>query len=279
VDRRQSLVSGALLAFLLTLSAPAAAQEPDCSQGAPPTGSIQVTGPQVRVGEHLFAGPGARIEVAATDAAGGPAQWTPMMDGREESAWPASWTAGDHTAGAAVVDACGRRSTLAPVAFTMDTEAPAIRWKAGDRQSFAGRLAPDSERDRRRRLRGRAEGRPAKDTWITVGGVLQTPLPWVDFPSDTFLARAVHPVQIKSDHPQVFLAAPATVAAVDGSDSSLGDRLLWIAAEDAGAGVESLTLRLTNEQNRAVLLVEAVDQVGNTSRKEIVLRRQAQASR
>src|SRR5262245_6782487 len=85
VNRRQGLVSGALLAFLLTplapaAAAPAAAQQPDCSQGAPPTGSIQVTGPQVRVGAHLFVGPGARVQVTATDAAGGPAQWTPVTD-------------------------------------------------------------------------------------------------------------------------------------------------------------------------------------------------------
>jgi hypothetical protein len=274
VNRRQGLVSGALLAFLLTPFAPAAAQPPDCSQGAAPTGSIQVTGPHVRVGERLFAGPGTHIEVAFTDAAAAPARWTPMMDGREESAWPASWTAGEHTVAVAAVDGCGRHATLEPIAFTMDAEPPTIRWQAGDRQSFAGRLAPDSERERRR-IRRRHEGRPAKDTWITVAGVLQTPLPWVENPDKTFLARAVYPVQIKSDHPQAFLAAPGTVAAVDGFDSTLGDRLLWIAAEDAGAGVESMTLRLTKEQNRAVLQVEAVDQVGNTSRKEIVLRRQA----
>src|SRR5262245_34037900 len=187
VNRRQGLVSGALLAFLLTPLAPAAAQQPDCSQG-PPTGSIQVTGPQVRVGAHLFVGPGARVQVTATDAAGGPAQWTPVTDGREESAWPASWPAGEHTAGVAAVDRCGRSAALAPVAFTMDTAGPAIRWQAGDRESFKGRLAPDSERERRR-IRHRHQGRPAEDTWITVAGVLQTPLPWVD-PSKTFLARA-----------------------------------------------------------------------------------------
>jgi hypothetical protein len=260
------------------LTASSSAQ-PDCSQGAPPTGSIQMTGPQVRVGEHLFAGPGARVEVAATDAAGGAAQWTPMIDGREESVWPDTWTAGEHTAGAAAVDSCGRRAILAPVAFTVDTEPPAIRWEAGDRRTFEARLARDSEHERRRVRWARSEGRPAMDTWISAAGVLQTPLPWVRNPNKTFLARAVYPVQIKSDHPQAFLAAPGTVVAVDGSDSTLGERLLRIAAEDAGAGVESMTLRLQNEKERAVLRVEAVDLVGNTSSKEIVLRPGAQASR
>src|SRR6185295_11012311 len=104
-------------------------------------------------------------------------QWTPMMDGREASAWPDSWTAGDHTVSAAAVDSCGRRATLAPVAFTMDTEPPTIRLEAGDRQTFDARLARDSEHERRRIRWARREGRPPKDTWISVAGVLQTPLP------------------------------------------------------------------------------------------------------
>ncbi len=279
MEGRQALVCGALLASLLTLATSSSAQEADCSQGAAPTGSIQVTGPQVRVGEHLFIGPGARISVATADAAFGPEQWKPVMDGREESAWPDSWTAGEHTVGAAAVDSCGRRGTAAPVAFTMDTAPPAIRWEAGDRRTFEGRLARDSEHERRRIRWARTEGKPAKDTWISVAGVLQTPLPWVQNPNKSFLARAVYPIEIKSDRPQAFLAAPGTVAVVDGANSTLGERLLWITAEDAGAGVESMTLRLQNEQNRAVLTVEAVDQVGNKSHKEIVLQRGAQASR
>jgi len=278
MERRQALVFAALLASLLTFTASSSAQAPDCSQAVPPpTGSIEVTGPQIRVGEHLFVGPGASFKVT-TDAVCAPTQWAPMMDGGEASAWPDSWTAGEHTAGAAAVDSCGRRTTLAPVAFTMDTTPPAIRWEAGDRQTFRARLARDTEHERRRVRWARTEGKPPKDTWISLAGVLQTPLPWVEYPNKTFLARAVYPVQIKSDRPQAFLAAPGTVAVVDGSDSTLGDRLLWITAEDAGAGVESMTLRLQNEQDRAVLRVEAVDQVGNKSTKEIVLRRGSQTA-
>ncbi len=175
----------------------------------------------------------------------------------------------------------------APVASTTDTEAPAIRWQAGTRQSFEGegRLAPDSESARRRRARHRYEGKPAKDSWISVAGVLQTPLPWVDFPNNTFLSRAVYPVQIKSDRPQVFLEAPGTIAALGGSDSTLGDRLLWITAEDAGTGVESMTLCLHEEgkdcppggapaaATSLLLRIKATDLAGNESQKEIVLRR------
>jgi hypothetical protein len=274
---RYILVSGVLLAFLI---APAtfAAAELDCSKQEPPTGSIQVTGPQVRVGDRLIAGPGARIEVKATDAAGGAATWTPTIDGREESGWPASWTAGEHSAGATAVDSCGRRATLAPVAFVVDVEPPALRWETGDAKTFidTNRLAPDTERDRRRIRHARKDAPPADDSWISQAGVWQVPLSWVKNPDQTFLARDQYPVLIANTEPQAFLAAPGTVVSVDGSDTGLGQRLLWIAAEDPGAGVERLTLTLSpNGQSRAateVLKVEVTDLVGNTSRKEIVLR-------
>ena len=276
MNLRQIAVSGVLLALLTPATLPAA--QLDCSKQEPPTGSIQVTGPQVRVGDKLIAGPGARIEVTATDAAGSAASWTPTIDGREESAWPASWTAGEHTAGATAVDGCGRRATLAPVAFVVDVEPPVLRWETGDAKTFidTNRLAPDTERDRRRLRNARKDGRPADDSWISQAGVWQVPLSWVKNPDQTFLARDQYPVLIANTEPQAFLAAPGTVISVDGSDMGLGQRLLWIAAEDAGAGVERLTLSLSpNGTHRAateVLKVEVTDLVGNTSREEIVLR-------
>jgi len=258
------------------MPAAAWAAEPDCSKPQPPAGSIQLKGPQVRVGERLIAGPGAYIEVTAADAAGAPASWTPLIDGGEASAWPTSWTAGEHTAGASVVDSCGRSASLAPVAFTVDAEPPAIRWQTGDRQSFEDRLAPDSEHERRRIRYARTEGKPAESSWISVAGVWQVPLSWVKNPDQTFLSRDRYNVLVANNRPQAFLYAPGTVASLDGSDTSLGERLLWIAAEDAGAGVERLTLSLSpNGTSRAMtetLKVEVTDNVGNTSRKEIVLR-------
>jgi len=277
VNRRRVAVSGVLLAFLLIPSA-APAAEADCSKSQPPTGSLKVKGPQIRVGQRLIAGPSAGIEVTATDVAGAPAKWTPVFDGREGSAWPATWNAGEHAASAIVIDTCGRRALLAPVTFVVDAEGPAIRWETGDRQTFmkSNRLAPDSERQRRHKHFARKDPPPAQDSWLSLAGVWQVPLSWVKNPDPTFLARDPYNVQVASNRPQVFLAAPGTVLSVDGRDAVLGERLLWIAAEDAGAGVERLTLSLTpNGKNRAateVLKVEAVDAVGNTSRKEFVLR-------
>ncbi len=278
MNRSRILPCGLLLAFLLNPAA-SPAQEPDCSNPQPPTGSIQLAGLQIRVGERLIAGPGARIEVAATDVAGAPASWTPVVGGQEVSAFPDSWTAGEQTAGAVAFDACGRRAPLTPVAFVVDVEPPAIRWEVGDRRTFWDRdlLAPDSEPNRRRIRYARTEGKPAADSWLSVAGVWQVPLPWVKHPNPSFLSRSRYPVVIINNHPQAFLAAPRTVASMDGSDANLGERLLWITAEDAGAGVERMTLRLLKDaehsvQGLEVVEVKATDHVGNESRKEIVLR-------
>ena len=241
----------------------------------PPTGSLQITGPQVRVGDRLFVGPGVRLKVTAADAAGGSARWTPVLNGHEESAWPASWSAGERTAGATIADGCGHRASLAPVTFVVDTEPPAIRWQVGDPRTFADRLADDTE-PKRRHIRGTAvKGRPAADSWESVAGIWQAPLPWVRSRDRDFLARARYLVEIASDHPQAFLAAPGTALSADGTEADLGGRLLWLAAEDGGSGVDRLTFRTRPDGDRVILEVEATDMVGNRARKEIVLRRTA----
>ena len=238
-----------------------------------PTGSLAVGGPQVRVGDRLFTSAAATVQVTAVGPDGSPARSLPVIGGQEAAAWPAAWAAGAHTAGAVVLDGCGHRVPLTPVAFVTDTEPPVIRWQVGDQKALSDRLAPDSEGDRRR-LRGRRGrgGRPATDAWQTRAGVWQIPVPWVKEKRGEVYAQ--FPVEIKSDRPQAFLAAPESTVGADGKNERLDERILWVAAEDAGAGVDRLILRDRTEADRVVLEVEAVDMVGNTSRKEIVLRRQ-----
>ena len=234
-----------------------------------PAGSLAIAGPQVRVGERLFTAANATVQVTATGADGAPARWVPVIGGQEAAAWPDAWSAGEHTAGALVLDGCGHRVPLAPVAFVTDTTPPAIRWELGDAKSLADRLAPDSERERHR-LRGRRSGGvPAHDAWRSYAGVWQLPLPWV---KDKSGVSTQFPVEIDSDRPQAFLTAPDTRVSADGKDGVLDDHVLWIAADDAGAGVDRLVLKSRTEKDRVVLEVEAVDMVGNKSTKEIVLR-------
>jgi hypothetical protein len=241
-------------------------------------GSLQVGGPQVRVGERLIVGPAATVTVmpdAASSGNGGTlggsaAGWQPLIAGRQESAWPATWTPGEHTAGAVAMDGCGGRATIAPVTFVVDAAAPVIRWEVGDRATFSDRLAPDTERSRRS-LPDRHGGIAARYAWPSRAGVWQLPVPWDHDRDEKRIAEL--PVIVASDHPQAFFAAPATTLDADGKEARLGEnRILWVAAEDAGAGVDRLIFHTRTEQDRVVLEVEAWDLVGNVSKKEITLR-------
>jgi hypothetical protein len=197
-----------------------------------------------------------------------------MIGGKQESAWPATWSAGEHTAGAVAVDGCGGRVAIAPVSFVVDAEPPAIRWEVGDRSSLADRLAPDSEQDRRRLGGRRSGGRAARDAWKSRDGIWQLPLPWVTGREKEQPAGAGLPLTIRSDHPQAFFAAPSTSLSTNGKEAALGqNRILWIDAEDAGAGVDLLTFQTRADGDRVVLEIEARDLVGNVSRQEIALRK------
>ncbi len=245
--------------------------------GPPPTGSLQVTGPQVHVGERLFVNAAAKVEATAVDAAGSPVRWVPVVAGQEVDAWPASWAPGEQTIGAVAVDGCGNRGTIAPVAFVVDATAPAIRWEVKDQKDLEGHLAKDTEKERRF-FRGRLIHR-LKDrfTWPSLSGVWKIPVPWVK-DQDLSPVADFH-VEIVSDHPQAFFSAPKTDLTVDSTPAVLGDhRCLWVSADDAeGAGVDRLTFRARNEEDRVVLEIEAADLVGNVSKKEIVLREGASA--
>jgi LysM repeat protein len=227
--------------------------------------SLQIGGPQVRVGDRLFVSPAATVTVVSGDSR----RWVPVIGGREQAAWPASWPAGEQTAGAvAPDDGCGGRAAIAPVPFVVDAEAPRIRWEVGDREELSSRLAEDSERDRLRLKGRRSGGRPASDAWLSDAGVFRLPLPWV--PKDRRAAQ--FPIEIASDRPQAFFTAPETLSMVDGKESRLDERVLWIAAEDAGAGVDRVIFRTRPQGDQVILEVEARDLVGNVSRKEIRLR-------
>jgi hypothetical protein len=255
-------VAAPVLALLLLV--PAAARA-----GSRPAPGVQIVGPQVRVGERLFVSPAATVEVAeaiAMDAAGAPAPWRPVIDGREASSWPAPWLPGEHTAGVMAVNGGGRAAT-APVSFVVDGEAPVIRWEVGDRKALSDRLAPDSEKERRR-LRGRRRGGRAAEDGPSEAGVWRLAVPWAH--DRERVAR--FPIEIANNHPQAFFSAPDTAVAVDGKETAVRDRILWVAAEDAGAGVDRVTFRTRAEGDRVVLEVEARDNVGNVSRKEITLR-------
>jgi hypothetical protein len=240
---------------------------------APPAGELQVAGPSVRVGERLFVGAATQVGIAVADPA---VRWQPAIDGRAGAPPPATWSAGDHSIAAAAVDACGSPVVGAPIPFTVDTAPPEIRLQVAARKVFEerGLLASDDEDARRRTSRRAEEGRPARGYWPAISGVWQVPLPWVrERRRQSEPVLPIEPLTLASDHPQAFLRLRDTRLTVDGKDQGKPDgSVLWIAAEDAGAGVERLTIQERVERDRVVLTVEALDAVGNKSQKELVLR-------
>ncbi|HEX3529317.1 MAG TPA: LysM peptidoglycan-binding domain-containing protein [Thermoanaerobaculia bacterium] len=217
----------------------------------PPAGTLTLTGPQVSIGDTLFAGPGARLEVVATDAESGVAEWLPVINGREgrlsEAAGP--WAAGVYVLGATAVDRCGNRGPVAPITFTVDATPPTLSWELMPYDSFGGRG-----------VRQRGKVRSAPVTWS--GGVQWLPL------------GDGEEVRINSDGPQAFFHAPGAHFMADGREVTLGEgQMLRIRATDDQSHVEHLRFVLRRgEGGKSVLEVESGDLVGNSRKVNWELR-------
>jgi hypothetical protein len=224
-----------------------------------PGGAVTLSGPQVRVGETLFAGSGASLAVIATDATdegGNPAdlvRWRPLINGKEAdmSAAAGPWTAGVYTAGAVAVDLCGNRGTIAPVSFTIDATPPTLSWEVVDYDAFAGRG------------RKAQKARNAPLTWS--GGVQWLPL------------AAGQEVRIDSDGPQAFFHAAGARLISEGREILLGDgQMLRVRAQDTESLVEHLRFQLragnAGAPGATVLEIESGDLVGNVRKAAWELR-------
>jgi hypothetical protein len=82
-----------------------------------PVGEMTLVGPQVQVGDVLYAGPAARVEIRTEDGESGV----------------------DAGSAAQAFDLCGNAGTIQPVAFTLDSEAPELTWDMVDLEDFPGR--------------------------------------------------------------------------------------------------------------------------------------------
>ena len=219
----------------------------------PPSGTVTLIGPQVRVGETLFAGPGASLSVTTGDDGGDSsanAAWRPLINGKEAELKAAAgpWTAGAYTAGAVAVDLCGNRGAIAPVSFTVDATPPDLSWEVIDYSSFAGRG------------RKAKKARSAPLTWS--GGVQWLPLP------------AGEAVRINSDSPQAFFHAAGARWIADGREVTLGDgQMLRVRAGDGESLVEYLRFLLRpGTSGGQVLEIESGDLVGNVRKATWELR-------
>ena len=249
---------------------------------APPVDRLTVAGDAVTVAGRTFTPANFRIEPQLVDPLRGIARWTPTVDGAEAdlAALAAAWKPGDHTVGGVAFDAAGQRIALAPVAFTVDVEAPVIRWEVRQPEIFDERGEPSAARrgNARRPRRDRRRNEAPPDLAWSADGRRWLALPWkpgqvAEEPTVGTEPGVLGSFIVACDVPQVFLKTSGPRLGVAGKDLDLtGDRILWITATDAGCGVAKLTARTRAAANGgAVLELETVDLVGNSSKQEIAL--------
>lgn len=202
-----------------------------------PPGEMVLSGPQVIVGDVLWAGPTARLAVQTLDEETG----APRIDPLDTPGLAAFAGSGSQESLPGLAfDTCGNRGSMRPVAFQLDQEAPELTWDVVDLDQFPNRR--------------RGARTPKGLSWS--GGARWMPL-----------ETGVEPMRISSDAPQLLLhGARYDIAGKDVSAG--GDQMLRIRARDGGAGVAHLKFQLRNGERGLVLEVEAEDLVGNSRKVE-----------
>lgn len=232
----------------------------------PPAGTIGISGPSVRIGEQVIFGPGARLEVAATDGGSGLESWAPRIDGTESTAarLAGPWSDGEHRVEAAAMDLCGNQGPIEAVSFRVDAVPPVIRWEAAEEargERGKGRFGMP-RRAKSEALRAQGLSWPMSEP----EGRLRWNPDWATAPAGT-----VHEtVEVVSDLPEAFLLLQdVRLVAEDGTATPLRDgQVLRLRAEDGASRVERMVLRTRTTGNGPVLEVEALDGVGNRGRQE-----------
>jgi hypothetical protein len=248
---------GTCLALTAAPVLPAAAQSTPQAVPPPPA-TLAFAGPQVNVEGKTIVAPGTRIDAIVADGAT-VTRLRPVVDGQEAEAG-GPWKVGAHTAALTMVEANGRSTRTEPVPFVVDAEPPVLRWRTGMLPEFTPRAKEIEQTGRDRGVhRARRRIPPASSALIWTSGIN-----WEPFPTDG------QGLSIASQRPQVYFRSPGTRFGVEGASIKLeGQQVLWVVAEDAPAGVESLRLRWKPAPDGTSLLeVEARDNVGNVKRAE-----------
>lgn len=227
----------------------------------PPTGTLRITGHHLVVGDRLFVAPDAGLTATVEDAGSGAGTWTPLIDGAERAdrgEGAGRWSAGAHDIGALIADRCGNRVPLAAVALVVDDAAPTLHWRLGDARELEEKGGPLRDQEERRRRGRRAAPAPSSGLLWSAGWEGWAPL---GVPGEP-------PVRIANERPQVFLRGAGITLRTDSGEVTLGPgQMLWIEAEDEGAGAESLTLKVKPAEGVGkVLELQTIDLVGNVRR-------------
>ena len=216
------------------------------------TPALRLEGPRIDMAGTLFVSPGARFTVTAEDGSKPTAK--PVLDGREVADWPESWSPGEHSVGAVIVDGCDQGRTLAPIAFVVDAAPPALEVKAGTLEAVTERMV-EPRRESRRVKRARKSGKPAAFDLLWSSG-------W----EDRWERLGEQPVEIRSDRPQLFFRAPQGMS-FEGEDRS-GGAALFVTAGDSESSLDLVRFRTRSTPEGTMLEVEAADLVGNVARRE-----------
>ncbi|HZF08860.1 MAG TPA: hypothetical protein VFE33_08735 [Thermoanaerobaculia bacterium] len=209
----------------------------------PPVAKLALTGPQAQVGGRLFTAPAPGFEVSAQDSGCGLYVASPSVDGSVE-------TPEDHTVRGYAIDRCGNRVDLSPIPFTVDAEAPAVRWALVDApKAVHGDTAAPQETG----LYGSADGRKWQPLWRPGQAKAASAAP-----------EAGTGTEIAGN--RLFLTARGVKLTIDGQTvAPTAGQLLAVTAEDAGAGVGKLRFSTpaASPGGAPTLEIEAVDRVGN----------------
>lgn len=220
-------------------------------------------GPKVGVSDRLVVGPGTFVE-AEVEPTPNLKRWVPLFDGAETTleGWRAPFTSGTHTVGVLAIDNHNRRAVAATRTFIYDPDPPEIRWGEEDGAEL-GHASGVSEEVRAASTRPRQPG-----YWARVTGTDASPLVWTSS-KVKWLTMQYGEWEIGSDKPYIVVRARKKKPV---SFPTLGvevtqERGLTIQALDPVCGVEKMSYQiLLDEDNREILVIDAVDALGNRSR-------------
>lgn len=214
-----------------------------------PTLSFRFEEPRANINEDVVVGPGFQLKIEPEDTASGVESWYPIIDGEKKTAADLAgpWTTGEHQVVVVATDRAGNTLTSEPIDFIYDDVAP--RFVLG-LQTVGEPVARDLV-ERFSELDGPSATQRGRQV-VSVAGRNW----WVD-----------------SDFTQVIVRPTSGSLRLAGADQKLNKkRGLWILAEDDICQIidtiryDFEPLSLSGRKESAVLIVEAIDCVGNRSR-------------
>lgn len=226
------------------------------SDSEPPTMSYRFEDPKANIDEQVVVGPGFRLDIETEDRGSGVASWHPVIDGEKKTAADLAgpWSTGEHQVVVVAVDGAGNQLTSEPIEFIYDDVAPQLVW-----------------------------GLQTVD--LPVGQDLVERFSEPDGPSATQRGRQTLSVAgrrwwIDSDFTQVILRPTSGSVRLEDAPQKINKkRGLWILAEDEICQIidtvryDLEARQLGGRKDSAVLVVEAIDCVGNRSRIALPLTR------